>query len=152
MLKLTPLEIVIIGIPEALLWFLLIYSLARKEIVKKDYLFVSIFLAVALYLIRLLPINFGVHTLLGIVVVILLSVYKVKVPVKKAISYAIVGTAIIALCEELYMLLLIIVFKVDISKMLEKPSTKVFYIFPYLILVSLAVIVVRVLVKRKAKA
>lgn len=149
MLKLTPLDLIIIGIPESLLIFLLIYSLAKKKVDKKSYIQASAIQATAQYFIRMLPINYGVHTVLAMVLTILLLVYLIRLPIIKAITYTIIAVIIVALSEEFYMAILINIIKVDFKSIAGKTMISTFYVFPYLIFVGAAVVVIRRM--RKAK-
>lgn len=143
MLKLSPLDFLMIGVPESLLSVLIIYSLARKQIARKSYFIMSIILAIGGYSVRLLPIYFGVHTILSMLILILLTVYFIKIPIVKAIPYVIIEKIIISLSEVLYIFILINLFNIDISTKFSSTLIKNLYEFPYLILIGLAILIIR---------
>lgn len=142
MLKLPLLDFFILGIPESFLSILIIYSLGRKRIIWKSYFLLSILLAIVEYSTRMLPINFGVHTMLDMLLIILLAVYVIKIPVLKAVSYTIVEKFIIVFSEVLLFTLMNL-FKIDISNKTSSTLIKDLYEFPYLIFIGLAVIIIR---------
>nr|WP_312292105.1 hypothetical protein [Clostridium chromiireducens] len=68
MLQLTVLEFTIRTIPEALVYIFAAYVFSNKKLDVNKYLISSFLLAIGTFLVRMLPINYGVHTILAIII------------------------------------------------------------------------------------
>jgi hypothetical protein len=143
MLRIPFIDLILIGIPEVLLCVLAIYSLAKKKVPKKTYFISSVLLAIVEYSIRMLPINFGVHTILNVVFLLILSIYIVKIPTIKAISYVFSVIILLVTCETINMLILIHIFKVNVALISTNPMMKVMFGIPYLLLFGCAILIIR---------
>ena len=104
MLKVTLFETLVRGIPEALTMMLAMYAFANKKLEKKEYLISSLILVLVVYLIRLLPINYGIHTILNIFVLIFLAFNVNKIDLIVSIKASILILMILFLCEGLNLL------------------------------------------------
>lgn len=58
-----------------------LYAFNRRKIEVKKYIAASVIMAVVFYLTRLLPVRFGVHTILNFVVAYLVAIVYIKLPV-----------------------------------------------------------------------
>lgn len=79
-------------IPETFIIFYAIYLLTEYKTDYKRILISSIVGGIGIYLTRLLPIHFGVHTILGIILYIVLAVNINKVNIHKAIAGTLIAT------------------------------------------------------------
>lgn len=143
MLRIPFIDLILIGIPEVLLCVLGIYSLSKKKVPKKIYFISSILLATIEYCIRMLPINFGVHTILNVVFLIILSIYIIKIPTIKAISYVFSVIILLVACETINMFILVRLFDVNVELILTNPTIKALFGIPYLLLFGSAILVIR---------
>ncbi len=75
MLKLSIVEFVARAIPEAFLLIFAVYTFSNTRMNKKNYLLSSFLMLIMIFIIRSLPISYGIHTILSIMVIILLSLY-----------------------------------------------------------------------------
>lgn len=133
MLKLSIWELIFRTIPEGFAFILASYVFARKDIEKYRYIISSILLGVIVYLIRMLPIHFGVHTILSIMIYILLTTAINKIEVIKAVSAALSSTIIMFLSEGLNVLLLDKLFNIKIEDVVNEVNMKLLYGSPSLI-------------------
>ncbi|MHC1681768.1 MAG: hypothetical protein AB6733_02250 [Clostridiaceae bacterium] len=127
MLKLTILELVFRVIPEE---FLLIFSIYVFSFTKIDIkrLFTSgIILSIIVYLIRFLPIQPGVHTLILIPIILLISRLINKITVIKGISAAILSAIFMNICEMINSFIVSDIFRLDIRVVFGEVSTKLTY-------------------------
>jgi hypothetical protein len=143
MLKISLLNFFLGGLPETFLSVLGIYSLSKNEIPKKIYFYSSLLQAILIYLARMLPINFGVHTILNIIFLILLSTFIIKIPIIKAIAYALIVFVLLSLSEAINLLILINLFNIDIVSVFSNPVSKSLYGVPYLIIYGCSILLIR---------
>lgn len=134
MLRITFLEFVFRSIPESFLFLLATYILCYKRINLQKYLISSIFVALTTYLIRMLPVVFGVHTIISTVLIILILVNICKIPVLKAIPCCLILTTILSICEFINIFVLENLFKLDIKVLFNDQIRKILYSSPSIIL------------------
>lgn len=140
MLKLTALEFFLRTIPESFLCVLISYLFANRNIQKKPYVISSLLFAVATYLVRLLPIDFGIHSLIAFALYILICVFINKIPVNKAISSILFIGIFLTFCEWVNVIILVDILKVDIQVVFINPALKTLCLMPSLILFALFVL------------
>lgn len=143
MLKLSPIDMLLTGLPESILIILSIYSLAKKPIDKKRYLMLAVLCSIYPYFIRLLPISFGVHTILIIFVQVLLSVYIIQIDIIKAIAYSLITIVILSFCEAVSIFTFSSIFNIDVQAKLGNPFGKALYALPHLFLFGLIIMIIR---------
>ena len=134
MLKLTLLELFLRGLPEGFLLIFAVYVFSKAVIDKKRYITSSIIYVIAVYLIRLLPIQYGVHTILSIIVIIVLAVNISKISIIKSIQACIMAMIFVFVCEGINMIIIKYIFKADIVHILSEPSLKILYSIPSLLI------------------
>lgn len=76
-----------------------IYTFNRQKIIVKDYLLISILITILSYLVRLLPITVGVHTIVNILLTYLICVILLKMPAYATIRSTSICVVLILLCE-----------------------------------------------------
>lgn len=99
-----PLEIIIF---EFLLGYVLqsfaivlgIYVFNKKRLSVKGYLIASFLVIIISYTVRLLPISFGVHTILNVLFLFLICISVLKMPAYQTIRSALFVTMILLICE-----------------------------------------------------
>jgi uncharacterized membrane protein YagU involved in acid resistance len=134
-------------IPEAFFVLLSICLLTNSKINYKNIAIASIIGGTGVYVARLMPIHFGVHTILGSVIYILLSYKFNNIKINKAI----VGTLISIILLFISDILLIPLYKIlnlPIELLMGKSLLSVLATLPSLILFY---IMVRIIVSLKGK-
>lgn len=137
MLKLTVIEFVLRTIPEAFALVLASYALSNHKINIKRYIVSSILFALSIYFIRMLPINYGVHSILNIIIqtVILISINKIDIiPSIKASIITFISLFII---ELLNMLLLTLIFKERLEGIMSDTVLKTIGGLPSLLAITI---------------
>ena len=134
MLKLTVVEFLLRSVPEALLFVWASYLLSKTKIEFIRYFSSSIIFAIMVYLIRLLPIDFGIHVILNIFVFLILNIKVNRLKVIKAIPISIGMFIIEAVCESLNMMLLTNILHYDLSFIHKNYIIKLVCFSPSLIL------------------
>lgn len=141
MLKLTWFEFIVRGIPEEFLFVLAIHAFSKTGIDLKKYLLSGVLTSIMIYLIRLLPIQYGVHTLLGLMMLTILVNFINKIDAIKAIRAAIITFILCFVFEALNITFLKFVLKKDLNSMLSDPISKTLYGLPSVIIFGVLVIV-----------
>ena len=136
MLRLTLLEFFLRGLPEGFLAILAVYAFSKTVFNLKRYIISCIILVSAIYLIRLLPIQYGVHTILNIIVIIVLTVNINKIGIIKAIQASIMTVILEFICEGINMFIIKFIFRADITYVLSEPSVKTLYGIPSLLILA----------------
>lgn len=134
MIQVSLLEVFLRGIPESLLYIFISYLFARKKINKKSYFVSSILFAITVYLVRKLPIHFGVHTIVIIIFYIIINILINKIPIDKSISSILSGTIVLLICEWINLFILNDYLKINIQIMINHPLMKSLYMMPSLVL------------------
>lgn len=112
-MKLTLLELMIKGIPEATLFTLGMYAFTGTKIVKASWPKLRVFALVMFlwtYFVRLLPINYGVNILLVLILTIFLGVMFLKIPLIQCMKASLLNAIAIVVGEGLNFLLLQVVY------------------------------------------
>ena len=151
MLKVTFFETLVRGIPEALTMMLAMYAFADRKVEKKEYLTSSLILSLVVYLIRLLPINYGVHTILNIFVLIFLAFNINKIDLIVSIKASILILMILFLCEGLNLWIIENVLNKNIDILFQSILNKVIYGIPSTIMFSVTVVSYYLIALKKGK-
>ena len=135
MLRITLFEFVFRGIPELVLFILAAYIFSRTKIQKKDFIIAILVSNVGVFLIRNLPIGYGVHTILNIII--------------KTIKASILSTIILFGSEFLNVGLLNIIFKNDITVMFENIKIKTICGLPSLLIFAICISLYNLYMKKR---
>lgn len=117
MLKLEPIEILLRAIPEGFLYILGVYVFSKVRIHKKSYIISSLITSIAIYFIRELPINYGVHTILSILFIVFLSILYNEIDSIKVIRSTILTFIIQFLSEGINMIVLTSIPSLNLDKL-----------------------------------
>lgn len=98
MLKLSIVEFVARATPEAFLLIFAVYTFSNTKM-NKNYLLSSFLMLIMIFIIRSLPISYGIHTILSIMVLILLSYIINRIDVIRAVKSTIVTIILQLICE-----------------------------------------------------
>ena len=139
MLKLTLLEVFLRVLPEEFLIIFAVYAFSKTVINVKKYIITSILFVIAVYIIRLLPIQYGVHTILNIIVIIVLTININKISIIKSIQASIMAMILEFICEGINMFIIQHIFKRDIVYVLGIPLLKILYGIPSLLIFAATV-------------
>jgi hypothetical protein len=90
-----------------------LYAFNKRRVDKKKLVITSLIMAVVIYVTRLLPVAFGVHTVLNAVVIFLFSIIYLKLPVVKSLVSLIFIFVILISIEILVSLFLASIIGVD---------------------------------------
>jgi len=151
MLKLTLLEVFLRALPESFLVVFAVYAFSKTVINMKRYIISSIFYVILIYIIRLLPIQYGVHTILNIIVLIVLTVNINKIVIIKSIQASIMALILLFICEGINMFIIQYIFKVNVINLLTNRSLKILYGIPSLVIFATTVFSYYIYLARRKK-
>lgn len=148
MLKLNWIEIFLRCIPEMMIVIWGIYIIAGKSFNKLNYIILSIAMGLYGFLVRELPIYFGVHTM--IITISLISILIIEgIPLFTAICSTLSMLLLLIISESLNKLLL---YPFNIGPICHMPPLKKFmFTFPSLILMVLFILILKHLIKNKSR-
>jgi hypothetical protein len=149
MLKLQWIEIFLRCIPEMLLMIFGIHVVARKSINMKIYILSSIIIGVVTFLVRILPIYFGVHTFITVILIIC-AMSIIGIPIIHAIYSTLFMVLILSLSEVLNMAILNL-FNINTSIQFSNPIIKSMFGIPSLIITYLFIMIIRYFIKRRER-
>ena len=151
MLKLSMFEFIFRSIPEAFVFMFAIYSFSKTIVDKKKYLLSVILLGMSVFVIRMLPINYGVHTILNIIMTIIITCAISKIDILKSIKASIAMIIILFICEGLNVAILSIIFGSKLEQVLSNTVMKTIYGLPSLALFGIIISVYYMTLKKRDK-
>lgn len=124
MLKLSLIEFFLRLIPEGFLLALSIYAFSGTAINKRRLIISWAILSINPYIIRMLPINFGVHTILLIMLYIVVAVNINRVDMMIAIKLSLIAIIILSICDFVNLFIVVKILNMPIEKLLDNTLTK----------------------------
>ena len=140
MLEISLFELAVRGVLEGFLFILSVHALSRTRISTKPFIISSLVFVAFTYLIRLLDINFGVHTVLNLIVIIGLCVHINKLMLFSVVKGAMISILIMFAIEGINVAFLQFLFKDDLVAIVSDPYKKTLAGIPGLILFGVIVI------------
>jgi len=140
------------GVPEQIAVVTLIFVIAKVPIRWKEVVSIGAGFALIAYILRLLPITFGVHTviLLGLQFIILLEFCKK--PISTSLLASLVGFLALILLETFFLSSFMYLFHISIETLTTNVLTRILLTWPQVIvLLMLAYIINKVRVGRDLK-
>lgn len=149
MLSLTLFDYFARTLPEAFILILSINIFCGIKVEKNEYVICSILFSVLEYLVRRLPINYGVHTMINIIVMIVLITSIYKVDILMSIKASMISTILLFVCEALNMMLLNLLPGDSVQNLMANDITKNLSGIPSLIIYLVITWIIYVVKKRK---
>ncbi|MGO5064735.1 hypothetical protein [Clostridium sp. LCP25S3_F8] len=137
--------------PEAFVFIFIIQAFSNSKINKNKYVLSSILFSAIIYSIRLLPIHYGVHTILNIIAIILICTFINQVAPIKAITYSLILVSFLALSEALNLYFIYKIFGKNIEEILKSPLKKCIYLMPSMIILVVVVLLIFKVKDRRVK-
>lgn len=151
MLKISLFEFAIRTMPEAFLFILANYAFFKKKIDPLPYVSCSVILGVFIYLVRLIDINFGVHIILNLICLILLSVYVCKIDLFTAVKGSMLMTLLSFIIELINMVILQLIFKDRLEIIMENSYQKALAGLPGIFLFAITSLTLYFYLTRKTR-
>ncbi|EHN14888.1 hypothetical protein [Clostridium sporogenes] len=151
MLKIGIVELIIRTLPECFFIIFVIQVFSNYKINKNKYVLSSILLSIIMYSIRLLPIHYGVHTILNIIAIVVICTFINEVTPIKSITYSLILMSLLALSEALNLYFIYKIFGENIANTLKNPLKKCIYLMPSMIILVSIVLFTFKIKDRRAK-
>lgn len=134
MLKLSLVELFLRLVPESFILALSIYAFSNTKVQMKKLIVSGVIMTISAYSVRMLPINFGVHTILLIMIYILTAVNVNGIYMIKAIRAGLIGYITLSICDFINFFLVVNIMDIPIKKMIENINLKMLLGLPSLVL------------------
>ena len=141
MLKISLFELLTRGIAEGFLFVLAVYAFAKKKIIPLPFLLSSLALILFTYGVRLLNINFGVHTILNLICLVCLSVFVNKIGLFKSVKGSMIATLSMFVIEAVNVAILQLVFKDELKAIIDNPYQKAIAGIPGIALFGIVIVI-----------
>ena len=139
MLKLPVIELFLRLIPEAFLLIFAAYVFSKTPVNKGRYILSSILFGSINYFIRLLPIDYGIHSVLGLILFVILLTNINKINVIKSIQAVFINTITMFICEGVNVIIIQFILKKDMNLVFGDPISKTIYGAPSLLIFACVV-------------
>ena len=141
MLKLSLFELFFRLLPEGFLLCMFMYVLSKKPIGGQRFALTGIILGITPFFIRLLPINFGVHTILALIIYIITAVSLNNINIIKAISSGLLSIIVLSICEFINFFVIVNILKFPLEILLNNVKLKTLVGLPSLVLFSMSIFI-----------
>lgn len=148
MLKVSLLFTILRGIPEIYLLFVMIYVLSKKKIDNKKIILSACIIGILTYFIRLLPINFGIHTVMVFIIIIITNVYINKINIINVMSGLLVASIILFLSESINIWTIQKFFNITHTRGSIKTLKEFILSFPPLFIFLINIIIIKKIINR----
>lgn len=151
MLKSEPIEFLLRALPEGFLFIFAIYTFSKIRVDIKKYIISSIISAIIIFLVRMLPIRYGVHTILAMGIVIILAIYINEIDMIKSIKSVLIFVIFQFLSEGLNIFIIQTICKVDMGKVFSNPVLKTLYGIPSLVILGTVILSYYIYILKKGE-
>ena len=149
MLRITLFEFIFRGIPEIILIILASYIFSRTKIDKKNFIKALIISNIGVFVIRNLPIGYGIHTILNIIFQTIVVVKVCNIDSIKAIKSSILSAIILFLAEFINVGLLNLILQENISSLFNNIKIKTLCGLPSIFIFALIIYLYNVYMKKR---
>ncbi len=151
MLKIGITELFVRTLPESFLVIFVIQAFSNSKMNKSKYVLSSTLLSIVIYSIRLLPIHYGVHTILNLIAIIVICTFINEVTPIKSITYSLILMSLLALSEALNLYFIYKIFGENIVNTLKDSLKKCIYLMPSIIILLIIVLFTLKVKNRRVK-
>ncbi|MBP2033523.1 hypothetical protein J2Z42_002226 [Clostridium algifaecis] len=141
MIKISLLDVLLRGIPEAFLFVFASYLFCNKKFDEKYIILSTIIFDIGIYCIRILPIQFGVHIILNTILYVFISVKINKISYMQSIQYCIILQVILSLSETVNLFILNSISTYDSHTLLNSSILKNICFLPSIVMFLLGILI-----------
>lgn len=150
MLRISLLELIVRGIFEELFFVLSVHAFSKTGINLKRFLLSGMIFWISQYFIRCLPIQYGIHSILSLIALIILGNLINKIDIIKSIRAGIITFILGFIFEGMNLCFIQFILKKDLNMVMNNPNLKILYGIPSVIVLGIFVIAYYlILLKRK---
>ncbi|AOT69019.1 hypothetical protein Gferi_05275 [Geosporobacter ferrireducens] len=151
MLRMPLLVLFLRAIPEGIILMLSCYALSNTVINKNKIFLSGILLGISVYIIRFMPIRYGIHTILCLIVYMLMAVKLNNISILKSIHACIISIIVLFICDWIMTVFYINILNISFEEVLKVPVKSALYSMPSLCIALSISLTVFYIQKRKLK-
>lgn len=140
MLKISGFEFFVRILPEAFIFIFAAYAFSKTKVNWENYSVASLLLGGSVFIIRMLPINYGVHTILNIIIQTIIVAMICKINMIEAIKCAIITAVMLFISEGINIAVLKLFLGDGISNVFTNPTLKTIAGLPSIIFFAVIII------------
>jgi len=125
-----------VSFPESLVLYYMVFTLVRKKV---SFLFItvlSLLTSLFSFIIRSIPVVFGVHSVLQVILMVVLLIFYSKLPVPAAIVSVILSSAVLGLTEGIFVPIWSRIFSLDLDQIISVPLLRILFTLPHLLFLA----------------
>lgn len=149
MLELQPIEFFLRALPEAFVHILAIYVFSNTKLDYKRYVIASVLCAIAMFLVRLLPISYGVHTILAMGIIMVIGIMINYIDIIKSIKGILICTIFQCIFEGINVFIIQNVIRGDMNLIFSDPVQKTLYGIPSVVMLGILIITCYIVKNKK---
>lgn len=133
-----------VSVPESFVLYYMVLAIAGKRESTLSIIALSLLTSLFSYTVRSIPMVFGIHTILQVVLMIILLNIFLQFPWRAAVAIMILSSAILGLAEGFFVPFLSWIFSLDLDRIISDPLLRILFTLPHLIfLAALSHIVIK---------
>lgn len=148
MLKITPVEFFLRTIPETLIFMWGIFVILKRPVKDKNYAISVLLMSLLTYVVRALPINYGVHVVINNVITVALLITLLKESIVRSIYSTFILTILLATSEFVNVFILTAL-KVNMETAFSTPLAKCISGIPSLLFIITVIFLIKLLFIKK---
>lgn len=141
-------ELIVRTIPESLLFVVASFVLTKTKINKKNFILSSCILVNVPYFTRLLPVDYGIHSLLSLIFLIFLNVKINKIRPISSIKASVLIFIIMFVSEYINIIFFQVVLKLNMNEIFKNPATRALSGIPSLFMFAIVIFIVHKVSKK----
>ncbi|MEG1002341.1 MAG: hypothetical protein RSF37_02990 [Clostridium sp.] len=149
MLHLSFLELIFRAIPESFALILGVYLFSNITLKPGKYIISSLLFAASTYVVRFLPISYGMNTIISIIVLIVICIYISELNLLQAVAGGIFSIVLLFICEGLNMFILQSAYGDKLINIFKNPVCKVISGLPSLVAFLIILSIYKLIINRR---
>lgn len=121
-----------VSVPESLVLYYMVLVIAGKRESPLSIIALSLLTSLFSFTVRSIPIVFGIHTILQVVLMIILLNLFLQLPWRAAAAIMILASAILGLAEGFFVPFLSWIFSLDLDLIISDPLLRILFTLPHL--------------------
>jgi signal transduction histidine kinase len=131
-----------VSIPESLIIYYMALTIVGKKESRLFVITLSLLTSLFSYIVRSIPMVFGIHSVLQIIMMIVFLILFLRLPWRPAVAAIIITSMVLGLAEGIFVPFLAWVFSFNLEQIISDPSLRILFTLPHLLfLVALTYIV-----------
>lgn len=131
-----------VSVPESLIIYYMVLAITGKKESRLFVIMLSLLTSLFSYIIRSMPMVFGTHSILQIILMIILLILFLKLPWRAAVAVIILVSVILGFIEGTFVPFLAWVFSFDIEQVISDPWLRILFTLPHLFFLAVLIRVI----------